>query len=215
MKIEVGNQVPEEFKESWPGQYTVFSHYEFACGIPQILFAISTVKENGKPNLCFHSWSCFQGDEGGYFAILAGILQSSHTYQNIKRKGEFCVNFLSQKQFDQMMETIKNNEAELDEFEAGGFTVEDSTSISVPRIKESFLTLECKCKEIKDLSRAGISAMIIGRVANIAIEEDFANGIDKKYSEDGFMFNVHSPRNHFTNQEDPVGVASVKIERTL
>ena len=33
------------------GRYDVFSHLEYACGIPSALYAVSTYKENGLPNL--------------------------------------------------------------------------------------------------------------------------------------------------------------------
>lgn len=52
MKIEIGSSKPEKYKEYWPGQYKVFSHFEYIAGVPQPLFVISTLKENGKPNLC-------------------------------------------------------------------------------------------------------------------------------------------------------------------
>lgn len=38
-----------------------------------------TVKENGKLNACFQTWSSFGGDVGGYFA-LTPLLQKTHTY---------------------------------------------------------------------------------------------------------------------------------------
>ncbi|HQC89168.1 MAG TPA: hypothetical protein PLO54_01685 [Bacilli bacterium] len=45
-------------------------HFEFVCGIPSALFAIGTYKKNGKPNVCFHAWSAFQGEGDGYYVIL-------------------------------------------------------------------------------------------------------------------------------------------------
>ena len=95
MKYEFGAEKPEQFRQYWPGQYDFFSYMEYACAIPQPLFAITTRKADGKPNINFHSWSCFQGDKGGFFAILAGLCQHTHTYENLRRDGAFCVNFLS------------------------------------------------------------------------------------------------------------------------
>ncbi len=212
MKLEIGTKVPNHFKESWEGQYEVFSHLEFACGIPQVLTAITTMKENGKPNVCFHAWSCFQGDREGYFALLAGMNRNQHTYANIERTGNFCVNFLSQEYYDRLMETIKNGKDD-DEFALGDFTIEPSASISSPRIKESFLTLECSKEAIHSLTSTGSSELIIGRVLSIAVEEEYAKGIDRKYGEDGFMFNVNSPKNCFTGEDDSTGVATLQVNR--
>ena len=47
-KIETGAARPETFPEQWPGQCEVFSHLEYACGIPSILYAVTTYKENGQ-----------------------------------------------------------------------------------------------------------------------------------------------------------------------
>lgn len=81
MKYEFGAEKPAQFQQYWPGQYDFFSYMEYACAIPQPLFAITTRKADGRPNINFHSWSCFQGDKGGFFAILAGLCQHTHTYE--------------------------------------------------------------------------------------------------------------------------------------
>ena len=63
MKIEIGKDFPQYFNPSYPEEFELFSHFEVTAGIPTVLFAITTWKENGKPNICFHSWSCFHGDK--------------------------------------------------------------------------------------------------------------------------------------------------------
>ena len=214
MKLEVGTKIPDHFKTSWEGQYECFSHLEFACGIPQLLTAITTLKENGKPNLCFHAWNCFQGDQEGYYAILAGITETQHTYTNIERTGEFCVNFLSMEYYDRLMKTIENGKED-DEFALGSFTVEPSSSISAPRIKESFLSIECRREKIIPLTATGKSNLIIGRVLSMAVEEEYAKGVDQKYSKDGFMFNIHSPKNMYTGEDDSTGVGTLRVDRRL
>lgn len=213
MKIEMGDKLPAHYKEFWPEQYKVFSHFEFTCSIPHTLFAVTTFKPNGKPNLNFHSWSCFQGDEGGFYAILAGIYQHTHTYANIKRDGEFCVNFLSKQHFDNLIKTIAGNEDEADEIAVAGLSSEAAVTVSAPRIKESFLTLECKSQSIEDVSGAGRTAMIIGKVQHVAAEKDYAQGLDRRYGEDGFMLNIHSPQNLQTGAENTGALATLKIEK--
>jgi len=215
MKIEIGEQKPSHLKEYWPGQYRFFSHMEYAAGIPQLLFAISTLKENGKGNINFHAWGCFQGDEGGYFAVLPGICQHTHTFANIKRHGEFCVNFLSMCFYDNLSETIRHNEKADDEFAAAGLTPEPAKFLAVPRIKESFLSLECRLHSITDLSKRGITAMIVGKVLNMAVDEDFAHEIDGKYTDAGFMFNIHSPKDLLTGEGNRTGVATLQVGKIV
>lgn len=211
MKIEIQSQKPEYFKEEWPGQYDIFHWFELVCGIPHILFMISTYKENGKPNACFHSWSSFFGDGGGFFAVMPGVLRQSHTYANILRTKEFCVNFLSRDHLEGCQKTIEENSLETDEFAAGGFTLEPSKTIHAPRIKESFLTLECSLELEKDLSQKSISSLIIGRVNAIAIDEKFASGFDNRYGEHGFMFNIHKPKNPLNATGDLSGIGLMNI----
>ena len=94
MKIEIGKDFPQYFKPSYPEEFELFSHFEVTAGIPTVLFAITTWKENGKPNVCFHSWSCFHGDKTAFFAVMGNLYQHTHTYANIKREKCFCINFL-------------------------------------------------------------------------------------------------------------------------
>ena len=134
MKIEIGAKKPDNFTSYWDGQYDIFSHFEYACGIPHLLFAVTTVKENGKPNVCFNSWSCFSGDSDGFFAVMSGISKWGHTYKNIIRTGEFVINFLEKDYFDACVNTINDNSDDADEFAAGGFTAELAKTVSCPRI---------------------------------------------------------------------------------
>ncbi len=62
MKIEIGQKRPDWFTPAYPEMFDLFSHLEVSAAIPQALFAITTWKENGKPNLCFHSWGSFHGE---------------------------------------------------------------------------------------------------------------------------------------------------------
>ncbi|NSW91909.1 MAG: flavin reductase [Firmicutes bacterium] len=213
MKIEIGSEKPEILKETWPGQYSFFSHFEYLCGIPHSLFLITTLKENGKSNVCFHSWSSFSGDGGGFYAVMPGLGQHTHTYKNILRTKEFCINFISAKYYDAAIKTIHENEYESNELEVGGFTAEAPTTIKAPRIKESFLSLECKYEMSVDLSKSGKTSLVIGKVILIAADEGYSKGLDGKYGETGFMFNIHAPKNFLTGQGETSGIAAPNLLR--
>ncbi len=208
MKIEIGDVKPENFQDRWPGEFRLFSHYEMALGIPHTLFLITTLKENGKPNACFQSWSSFTGDCGGYFAITP-LLNHMHTFANILRTREFCINFISEAYFDACYQTIVHNEAETDEIAAGGFTAEPSRCIRVPRIEEAFMSLECVYHSHTDLSGQGISTLFIGRVVNAAVEKNFINGPKKKYGKDGFMYYLYSLKDFASGDSGERGVAAL------
>lgn len=211
MKREISMESAELLYENWPGQFDSFSHMEFACSIPQVLFLISTMKDNGQPNLCFHSWSCFGGDAGGYFAVMQNVSHTSHTYENIVRDGEFCINFISPEYYPNAIATIVGNSNLANEFETGHFTVEKAQTVKVPRIRQSFMTLECQLACNVDLSRKGINSMIIGRVLHASIDEKYIEGMDQRYGKQGFMFNIHEPADFATGQLEDTHVASLDV----
>ena len=64
------------------------------------------------------------------------------------------------------------NENDIDELEAVGLTAESSKIITTPRIKEAFLSFECKLESVTDLSGKGMNALIIGRVVNAGVDEN-------------------------------------------
>ena len=213
MKLQVGTERPGHFQPGYPEQWDIVSHLECAAGIPQALFAITTRKENGQPNVCFHSWSCFHGDKTAFFAVLGGLFQHTHTYANILREGVFCLNFLPLSAYEGLCKTILYNQEDLDEIQAGGFTLEPAATMDVPCIRESFLQLECTLEEAKDLSGAGTTAMVTGRVRQVRVEEAYAKELDRRYGPAGFMLLASAPQNLQTGQASPSRILTLNIAR--
>ena len=213
MKIEIGPKRPERFTPAYPEMFDLFSHLEVSAAIPQALFAITTWKENGKPNLCFHSWGSFHGDRTAFFAVMGNLFQHTHTYANLRREGCFCLNFLPVSCYDRLSATIEQNGPEEDEFAVGGFSLEEGKAVHAPRIGESFLTMECTLRELRDLTGQGQTAMEIGQVVRVAVEESYARGLDKRYGPEGFMMLLPAPQNLLTGEPSPSGVATLRLER--
>ena len=109
MKISVGKQRPAHFRPAYPEEFDLFSHLELCAAVPQALFAITTWKENGLPNLCPHAWTCFHGDRTAFFACMGNLYQHTHTYANLRRDGCFCISFLSMKHYEAMMRAIRES----------------------------------------------------------------------------------------------------------
>ncbi|WP_281725723.1 flavin reductase family protein [Lachnoclostridium phocaeense] len=213
MKIEIGKEFPGYFKSLYPEEFQLFSHFETTAAVPGPLFAITTWKENGKPNVCLHSWSCFHGDKTAFFAVMGNLYQHTHTYANILRERCFCINFLPVSCYDRLTETIFHNEYDSDEFQTGGFALEEARTIHAPVIREAFLTMECTLRDVQDLSGTGMAAMVIGEVQHMSVEEDYAQGYAKRYGEEGFMMLVPSPQNLVTGEADLSAIGTVKIEK--
>jgi len=189
MKREIGAVKPDSLKEEWPGQWSVFSHYEQMACVPGALYVVTTKKESGQTNAGWFSSAAFHGDGGGHFAILPGIMQSSHTYQNILREMEFVVNYLSPAYDAHCRKTIGKTGDDVDELEVAGLSVEASAVISAPRIREAFLSFECKLESVADLSDQGMNALVIGRVVNACVEENH-HGIERICND--FTYNVRA-----------------------
>lgn len=213
MKIEIGKSFPEYFKALYPEEFELFSHFETTAAIPTVLFAITTWKDNGQPNVCLHAWSCFHGDKSAFFAVMGNLYQHTHTYANIMREKCFCINFLPISCYDRLVDTINHNDYEADEFQVGSFALSDAKTINAPVIQEAFINMECTLKSVQDLSGAGVAAMVIGEVQHISVDEDYARGYEKRYGKDGFMMLIPSPQNLVTGEAPQSAIATVKIER--
>ena len=142
-----------------------------------------------------------QGYGGGFYALVP-LPASTHTLTNIRRTGEFCVNFLPVRHFDALMRTVRQNGMEDDEFTEGGFTPEPARTVGAPRIAESFLTLECRAERIEALSDSGRMMLVKGRVLNAVSAPDHAQGVDKRYGPEGFVLNINEPRNLLAHHSD-------------
>ena len=213
MKIDIGREFPGYFKPSYPEEFELFSHFEVTAGIPTVLFAITTWKENGQPNVCFHAWSCFHGDKTAFFAVMGNLYQHTHTYANIKRDKCFCINFLPISCYYRLVNTINHNGYEDDEFAAGCFTLSNAKTINAPAIDEAFINMECILKDIQDLSGAGITAMVTGQVQHISVEEEYAQGYEKRYGNDGFMMLIPAPQDLVTGDPNLSAIANVDIKK--
>lgn len=213
MKIEIGKNFPPHFKPSYPEEFELFSHFETTAGIPAVLFAITTWKENGKPNVCLHSWSCFHGDKTAFFAVMGGLYQHTHTFANIQREQCFCINFLPISCYDRLTATIRHNDWETDEFAVGEFTLSHAKTIHAPVIQEAFINMECILKEAQDLSGAGITAMVIGQVQHISVEEQYAQGYEPRYGKEGYMLLIPAPQDLITGKPNQSAIATINIEK--
>jgi flavin reductase (DIM6/NTAB) family NADH-FMN oxidoreductase RutF len=213
MKIHISEDFPKYFKAAYPEEFELFSHFETTSAIPQVLFAVTTWKENGKPNVCLHSWSCFHGDKTAFFAVMGCLYQHTHTYANIQREKCFAINFLPISYYDRLVKTIHSNHMEDDEFQVGGFTMEAANAINAPLIAEAFMNVECKLEQVQDLSGAGITSMVIGKVAHISVSEEYAQGYENRYGKEGFMMLVPAPQDLLTGKPAQSAIATVNIEK--
>ena len=54
---------------------------------------------------------------------------------------------------------------------------------------------------------------VIGQVEHISVDEEYAQGYEKRYGKDGFMMLVPAPQNLKTGDSAQSGIATIKIEK--
>lgn len=113
------------------------------------------------------------------------LYKHTHTYANILREGCFCLNFLSLAHYDGLMATIRENDLDADEFCVGGFDLEQGKRVRAPAIEQSFMNMECSLHDVRDLSGANVTAMVIGRVEYVAVEERYALEAERRFGREG------------------------------
>ena len=216
MTFEHSNSKPEYITEDWDGQYTVLSWLAYVAAIPHVIFMVTTYKENKMPNACLWGWSCFSGEGDHFYVIMPGLRTDRHTYQNIKRTGEFCINFLPPQYAEQCDKTISSNDDDTDEFAVGGFTQESAHAINAPRIKESFLKLECQYEWEKELTPNSCCRTICGKVKHISINDEFGRStVYERYGNNSFMVHLMGMKDPYTGKRLPGGVGRVELTKEM
>ena len=209
MKLEIG-QIPDSLQETWPGQFKIFSWIEFVAAISQAISVITTYKENGLTNACPQAWTTYTGDGAGYYVIFS-LMNTTHTYQNILREKEFVVNFPSRDEFRKCLDTITNNADDTDEITAAGLTVEPAKAVKAPRIKECFLNLECNLGWHQPLHENSLWHVFAGEVVHVAIDSEYSKASsNQRYGDKGYIYNIHSPTDPATGEEEPSKVGKIE-----
>lgn len=132
--------------------------------IPRPVGWISTVSEDGVPNLAPHS----------YFNLIAtapphvvfGSVGVKDTVTNVRANGEFVVNIVTRAMVETMNLTAIDAPPEVDEFMLAGLAAERSSVVRPPRVSGAPAHLECKV--VHDLV-LGNTVMIVGEVVRIHV----------------------------------------------
>jgi len=171
-----------------------FSWMEFIAAIPAPLFVVTSYKSNGKPNACLQSWSSFTGEDNRFFAILSSVHKSKHLYQTIHETGVAVLNFPSADIYDKCLDTIKNNGFDDDEIALSGLTSEPASTVEAPRIKECFVSLECRYLWEKEIVENSTHVLMCLEIVNICADIDHLNEATLgRYGDTGYIYNVHYP----------------------
>jgi flavin reductase (DIM6/NTAB) family NADH-FMN oxidoreductase RutF len=163
-----------------PQKQTVKENYKLLIGsiLPRPIAFVSTRSKSGQLNLAPFSFFtgissmpptiCFASARKGEEGI------KKDTLSNIEETGEFVVNVVTEDIASQMNETATEFPPDIDEFKLSGLTPAECDVVSVPRVKESPINLECKLYKVLHIGAqaAGGSALIIGEIILFHIADD-------------------------------------------
>ena len=212
---EKGCQRPRTINEDWEHQFEVLPWMAYLTAIPHAIFMVTTLKENGIANAALHGWSSFTGEGDSYFVIMP-VIRRTHTYANIVREKEWCVNFLSAKYIEMCKETIRRNRVDTDEISAAGFSAVRSATISAPGIEESFLRLECVYQWEKELLQGSTNVLICGKVKHLSVEGCFVTSkVTDRYGPDSFVFHLMAMKDPFTGERIKGGIGRIELTKSM
>ncbi|TXC78795.1 flavin reductase family protein [Luteibaculum oceani] len=147
-----------------------------SVGPRPIAFA-STVDENGNPNLApFSFFNVFSANPPMLIfspARRGRDNTTKHTYENIKKTMECCINVVNYDIVQQTSLASTEYPEGVSEFVKAGLTPVDSEKIKSKRVKESPVQFECKVKEVIELgNQGGAGNLILAEVVLMHVNED-------------------------------------------
>ena len=124
------------------------SIYKLLTGIiiPRPIGWISSISEDGIPNLAPFSYFNAVGDDPPHVMFAAGRGQNSNkdTLNNVLATKQFVVNMVTEELTEQMNSTAQGIPTHESEFDLANLTPIPSLKVKPPRVKESPITMECE-----------------------------------------------------------------------
>ncbi len=105
---------------------------------------------------------------------------TKHTLQNVLEVPEVVINIVDYAMVQQTSLASCEFAKGTNEFEKAGFTMEASTQVKPPMVKESKIKLECKVIEVKPLgTQGGAGNLVIAEVLVMHIDDSILNADNK------------------------------------
>jgi len=151
--------------------------YKLLIGLvaPRPIALVTSMNENGQMNAAPYSAYNYLCTDPPIVAL--GVTNRPEakyvpkdTARNIRRKGEFVVNVVTEDLLAQMNICATDFPEDVSELEMAGLETEASTVVSVPRIKQAHAALECVEHSTIEIGR---SRIILGRVVAMFVEDRF------------------------------------------
>jgi flavin reductase (DIM6/NTAB) family NADH-FMN oxidoreductase RutF len=159
------------------------SYLQHAIAPRPICFA-STIDAEGNVNLSpFSFFNLFSSNPPIVIFSPARRVRDNttkHTLQNVLEVPEVVINIVDYDMVQQTSLASCEYAKGTSEFEKAGFTMEASTQVKPPMVKESKIKLECKVNEVKPLgTEGGAGNLVIAEVLVMHIDDSILN-VDNK-----------------------------------
>ncbi|WP_296145885.1 flavin reductase family protein [uncultured Flavobacterium sp.] len=136
--------------------------------IPRPIGWISTISEDGLPNLAPFSFFNVVGDDPPHimFSTAHSNEHKKDTLNNVLETKQFVVNMVTEEIVEQMNITGQNVPHDVNEFELADLTPIASVKVKPPRVKESPISFECELVHHYTLEnhKFGGATIVIGRI---------------------------------------------------
>ncbi len=160
-----------------PAQQTSKENYKLLIGsvLPRPIAWVSSVSAGGELNLAPFSFFTVASRNPPMliFSIGEGVEARAGTVKdtltNIRERGEFAINIVSAPLANKMAKTGEHVAPDVDEFAYAGLTPAPSDVVSVPRVKEAPISMECELVQVIPL---GDDHLVIGKVLRFHVQDE-------------------------------------------
>jgi flavin reductase (DIM6/NTAB) family NADH-FMN oxidoreductase RutF len=150
--------------------------------LPRPIAFVSTRSKAGIDNLApfsFFTVICANPPTVCFSIMRKGpAAQKKDTLTNIEETREFVINVVDESYVAAMNACSEEFEPDISEFIHSGLTPVPSVAVTPPRVGESPISLECRLKQIVEISaEPGGGSLVIGTVVRIVVRDDlYENG---------------------------------------
>ncbi len=141
--------------------------------VPRPIAWVSTLSKDGVPNLAPFSYFSGITSTPPLVSIAAGRRHGARkdTTNNASSTRELVINIVTEAQLDNMVRTSGEYPPELDEIALVGVTPLPSVKVKPSRIAEAPIQLECRTREILEIS-PGIVDIIIAEIILVHVSDE-------------------------------------------
>jgi len=149
--------------------------------MPRPIALITTLNANGTVNAAPYSAFNYMSEDPPLLAVgVERYGDESHrpgeikdTLKNITERGEFVVNMVDAPMLERMVACGSDYPADISEVDAVGFTTEPSGGVTVPRLCEAPVALECRRFHLLEYSQ--LRTIVLGEIVSIHFRPGLLN----------------------------------------